>query len=138
MFLYFLIFNIISSNEEKDFWDEIDNDEIIIEDKIEGKLYSKARFDIPIKRRLRLYPEVAKIVQILHGISNIEFVYESKKPILYFLDSQDIIIENIDISQMTQDEIRAVLNLRGFAMIGEEFDELANNIEIENKTIENL
>ena len=44
------------SEEEKDFWDELSDDEIIVEDKVEGQMYAKARFNLPIKRRLRLYP----------------------------------------------------------------------------------
>jgi len=126
-FVFFFAISVFSETDEKDFWDEIADEEVVVESSVEGKLYSKARFDIPIKRRLRLYPEVGKIVSALHGMSNIEFIYEAKKPTLIFLDSQDVIVEQMDISKMNQDEIRAILNLRGFAVIGEEYDQLADS-----------
>ena len=103
----FLLFLAISTDAdeagEADFWDEISNDEITVEDKVEGKLYAKARFYLPIKRRLKLYPQVLKVVDRLQNCVDIEFVYESKIPSLTFLDSEDSVVETVEISKMTEE-----------------------------------
>lgn len=104
-----------------DFWDSIDDDdEEIMIDSNPPNLYAKARFNLPVKRRLKLFPEIAKIAQSLNGISNIEFLYEERTPRLIFLDSSDVVVDEFDISKMNQDEVLAQLNLRGFALLSEE------------------
>ncbi|KAH0787142.1 hypothetical protein GPJ56_009140 [Histomonas meleagridis] len=116
MFLlcFLLTFKVVRSDEEKDFWDELSDDEVVVEDKVEGQMYAKARFNLPIKRRLKLYPQVAKIVSRLQNCVGFEFIYESRIPKLIFLDSEDFAVETIDVSKMTEDEIVALLNIRGF------------------------
>lgn len=100
-----------------DFWDKLeeDDEEIVIEQKGEGSLYDKARFNLPVKRRLKLYPEVQKTAERLEGVSRIEFVYEARVPSLILLDADDAVTETIDISKMSQDEIISLLNVRGFS-----------------------
>lgn len=118
--LFFACITLVSAEDGgKDFWDELSDDDVVIEDKADGKLYAKARFDVPVKRRLRLYPEVAKLLGRIQGQTNIEFIYEAKFPTLIFLDSEDVTVETIDISKMSHDEIMALLNLRGFGLTEE-------------------
>ena len=126
--IFLLIFQskfAAATEDGDDFWDQIsdENPEIVVDKKVEGKLYAKARFNLPIARRLRLYPEVKKLADYLTGKSSIEFIYESKIPLLTFLDSNDVVVETHDLSKKNQDEILAILNLRGFALISEESKE---------------
>lgn len=115
MFCFLLVLSLSAAADgEADFWDQLSDDEIVVEDKIEGKLYAKARFYLPIKRRLKLYPHVMKVVDRLQECVDVEFVYEAKTPSLTFLDSEDSIVENIEITKMTEDEIMALINMRGF------------------------
>lgn len=102
-------------NDDDSFWNELSDDQIVVEDKVPGKLYDKARFNLPIARRLNsLFPETAKAVRDLQDVVNIEFVYEEKFPILYFLDSQDVIIEKIELAKKSRDEIKSILVSRNF------------------------
>jgi hypothetical protein len=103
-----------------DFWDKLADDSVVVEEKVEGRLYNKARFHVPIARRLRLYPAVSRAVNRLYGRSRVEFVYDAKVPSLVFLDSQDVTVEKIDLAKMSEDEIFALLNLRGFADLSDE------------------
>ena len=107
----------LAAAADGDFWDmlEEDDNDVVIQEKGEGALYDKARFNLPIKRRLRLYPEVQKTAQRLEGVSRIEFVYEARVPSLILLDADDAVTETIDISKMSQDEIISLLNVRGFS-----------------------
>lgn len=136
-----LIFSLIHQGLAEDFWDEIEDDdnEVKVEENVEGKLYDKARFNLPISRRLRLYPEIKRCVEGLKGKSSIEFIYESKHPILTFLDSHDVVVETYDLSKKTSDEVLALLNLRGFALISEEAKEIppAPQTKINETTQEN-
>jgi len=115
MMIAFLALASLARCGDDDFWDQLADDDVVVEDKVEGRLYDKARFRLPIRRRLRLYPEVLKTTQRLDSRSRLEFIYEAKVPSLQFLDSDDVIVETIDIAKMSQDEIIAVLDLRGFA-----------------------
>lgn len=102
-------------NDDDSFWNELSDEEIVVEDKVPGKLYDKARFNLPIARRLNsLFPEVAKAARDLQDVINMEFVYEEKFPILYFLDSQDVVIEKIELAKKSRDEIKAILVSRNF------------------------
>lgn len=121
--LFFLAAVRADEGDEDDFWDQIESDEVTVEEKTQGNLYDKARFDVPISRRLKLYPDVFVVVKRLQDHSRIEFVYEAKIPKLYFLDSQDVTVESFDLSKMSQDEIMSLLNLRGFALVSEETSE---------------
>lgn len=103
------------ANDDDSFWNELSDEEIVVEDKVPGKLYDKARFNLPIARRLNsLFPEVAKAARDLQDVINMEFVYEEKFPILYFLDSQDVVIEKIELAKKSRDEIKAILVSRNF------------------------
>ena len=107
-------------NNDDDFWDKLTDDDIVVEDHLKGNLYDKARFNLPIRRRMKLYPQVQKTVKYLHGRQNMEFIYESKIPTLIFLDSDDVTVEKIDISKMSKDDIISLLALRGFKDIEDE------------------
>lgn len=111
---FVLLLGLAIAEEEKDFWDEIQDDDVIVEDTSKAKLFAKARFYLPIKRRLKLYPEVQKTVKQLDGVVDIEFVYDAKKPSLAILDSEDITVETLDIQKSTRDEIYSFLSSRGF------------------------
>lgn len=109
-----------SAPNDDDFWDKLSDDDIVVEDHVKGNLYDKARFNLPIRRRMKLYPHVQKTVKYLHGRQNMEFIYESKVPTLIFLDSDDVTVEKIDISKMSKDDIISLLALRGFKDIEDE------------------
>lgn len=119
MFALLLLFGAklvkCEEEDEDDFWDSLSGEEVVVEVPKEGRLYDKARFNLPVKRRLRLYKGVAKAVESLAGKTRIEFIYEAKVPVLSFLDSDDVTVETIDIAKMSQDEVIALLNVRGFA-----------------------
>ena len=129
MFLFFSIFlikfvkceeneAIEESDDDDSFWKDLEeenNQKIEVIDNPQITTYDKARFNLPIQRRLNsLFPDVAKAVRDLQGISRMEFVYEEKFPILYFLDSQDVVVEKIEIGKKSKDEIKAMLTMRGF------------------------
>lgn len=103
-----------NAQDDDDFWDKLTDDDIVVEDNVKGNLYDKARFNLPIRRRMKLYPQVQKTIKYLHGRQNMEFIYESKIPTLIFLDSDDVAVEKIDISKMSKDDIISLLALRGF------------------------
>lgn len=109
-----------NTQNDDDFWDKLSDDDIVVEDHVKGNLYDKARFNLPIRRRMKLYPQVQKTVKYLHGRQNMEFIYESKIPTLIFLDSDDVTVEKIDISKMSKDDIISLLALRGFKDIEDE------------------
>lgn len=110
---------MVKCEEEEDedaFWDSLaDEDEVVVETHKTGRMFDKARFNLPVKRRMRLFKGVAKAVEYLAGKSRIEFIYEAKVPVLTFLDSDDATVETIDVAKMSQDEIIHLLNVRGFA-----------------------
>lgn len=119
LFTFLLIGKIkCEGSDDEDFWanlEENDQDKVEVIDKVEGKTYDKARFNLPIARRLNsLFPDVARAVRDLQDVSQMEFVYEEKFPILYFLDSQDVVVEKIEIGKKSKDEIKALLTMRGF------------------------
>lgn len=117
LLLYFFLIKGENEINDDDFWDSIsDIDAVEIISSNTGNLYEKARFDLPILRRLRLYEGAYRAVTRLDKTSGIEFVYESKVPSLVFLDAQDVAIERIDISKLSQDEIFSVLQQRGFSV----------------------
>ena len=122
-FVFFLLGTIKCDDGEMDddesFWSQLedenkDNNIEVIEG-VEGKTYDKARFNLPIARRLNsLFPEVARVARELQDVSCIEFIYEEKFPILLFLDSQDNVVEKIELRQKSKDEIKSLLTVRGF------------------------
>ena len=127
MFLFLSLFFIKSikceetdQNEEDDdsFWKDLEeesNQKVEVIDNPQITTYDKARFNLPLQRRLNsLFPDVAKAVRDLQDISRIEFVYEEKFPILSFLDSQDVVVEKIEIGKKSKDEIKSMLTMRGF------------------------
>ena len=118
----FLSFFIRSDDEsdDDDFWNQLQDDDVVVEEHVQGNLYDKARFNLPVQRRLTLFPQVEKTVKYLRDRQNIEFIYEARNPTLIFLDSTDTIVDTIDISKMSQDEIIALLALRGFKDIDDQ------------------
>jgi hypothetical protein len=126
-----LAFSMVSCEDDSgdDFWDKLTSDEVTVEDKVEGRMYEKARFCCPIQRRLRLYPGAHKAVMRLQGCARLEFVYDAKVPSLVFLDSQDVTVEKLDICKMSEDEIIGILNLRGFSTISEESDSVTDDAQ---------
>jgi hypothetical protein len=118
--LFLALVSCDGDDPQDDFWDKLADDNVVVEEKVEGRLYNKARFHLPIARRLRLYPAVSRAVNRLYGRSRVEFVYDVKVPSLVFLDSQDVTVEKMDLAKMSEDEILALLNLRGFEDITEE------------------
>ncbi|OHT12359.1 hypothetical protein TRFO_17836 [Tritrichomonas foetus] len=122
MFLFLLLSLFVRAEDSDgdDFWDQLADDDVVIDDKVTGNLYDKARFNLPVRRRLKLYPQVSKTVKYLQGRQNIEFIYEARIPTLVFLDSDDVTVDTIDISKMSHDEIIALLALRGFKDIEDE------------------
>lgn len=119
-FLTFFIHSEETEGDDDDFWNQLSDDDVVIDRHVEGKLYDKARFNLPVKRRMKLYPQISKTVKYLQGRQNMEFIYESRIPKLIFLDSDDVTVDTIDISKMSKDEIIALLALRGFKDIDDE------------------
>lgn len=122
-------------DDDDDFWNSLADDEVVVDDKVEGRLYDKARFNLPLRRRLRLYPEIQKTYDRVQGKSRLEFIYEAKTPQLVFLDSSDVTVETIDISKMSYDEIFALLNLRGFAEITDEAESVLEPFKEDDQAV---
>ena len=125
-FFVFLLYGAVKCEEpepveddDEAFWKSLEendeNQEIEIIENPQIITYDKARFNLPIQRRLNsLFPDVAKAVRDLQGISRMEFIYEEKFPTLSFLDSQDVVVEKFEIGKKSKDEIKAMLTMRGF------------------------